>query len=188
MTPSRKWLALPALCLAFLGCHNAKRDTGLTPVTFQTDWYPQPEHGGFYEALLKGYYRQEGLDVTITPGGPYAIAEQQVSTGAAQFAMGSSDRVLEADSRGQSLVAVAATMQHDPQAIMVHADSAVRSFTDLEGRTPSPTFFRTRNTSSRYSSRPSRILRAKPGRRCARCSSATRVSRLTACFSHRVTF
>jgi NitT/TauT family transport system substrate-binding protein len=145
MTPSRTWLALPVLCLAFLGCHNAKRDTGLTPVTFQTDWYPQPEHGGFYEALLKGYYRQEGLDVTITPGGPYAIAEQQVSTGAAQFAMGSSDRVLEADSRGQSLVAVAATMQHDPQAIMVHADSPVRSFTDLEGRTiavkPGSTWF-----------------------------------------------
>jgi NitT/TauT family transport system substrate-binding protein len=128
-------------CLAFslalfslLSCHR-DGNNGLVPVKFQTDWYPQPEHGGFYEALLKGYYRQEGLDVTILPGGPYVIAEQQVSMGAAQFAMGSSDRVLEAVSQGQPLVAVGATMQHDPQGVMMHAGSPVHSFADLEGHT-----------------------------------------------------
>jgi NitT/TauT family transport system substrate-binding protein len=145
MIPANKLVALAGTCLCLLGCHSAKRDTGLTPVTFQTDWYPQPEHGGFYEAQLKGYYRQEGLDVTIVPGGPYVIAEQQVSIGAAQFAMASSDRVLEADSHGQSLVAVAATLQSDPQAIMVHVDSPVHNFADLEGRTvavkPGSTWF-----------------------------------------------
>ena len=145
MIPAKKLLALALLPLCLLGCKSAKNNSGLTPVTFQTDWYPQPEQGGFYEALLKGYYRQEGLDVTITPGGPYVIAEQQVSTAAAQFAMGSSDRVLAADSQGQSLVAVAATMQSDPQAIMVHAESPVHAFPDLEGRTvavkPGSTWF-----------------------------------------------
>ncbi|MBV8437743.1 MAG: ABC transporter substrate-binding protein [Silvibacterium sp.] len=145
MIPQKSLFGLAVSCLVLLGCHSAKRDPGLTQVAFQTDWYPQPEHGGFYEAQLKGYYRQEGLDVTIVPGGPYVIAEQQVSTGAAQFAMGSSDRVLEADSRGQSLVAVAATLQSDPQAIMVHADSPVHNFSDLKGHTvavkPGSTWF-----------------------------------------------
>ena len=28
----------------------------MTKVTLQADWYPQPEHGGFYTALVKGYY------------------------------------------------------------------------------------------------------------------------------------
>jgi NitT/TauT family transport system substrate-binding protein len=116
------------------GCHRATPSSGLTAVAFQTDWYPQPEHGGFYEALLKGYYRQVGLDVTILPGGPMNVAEQQVSTGAAQFAMGSSDRILEADAQGEPLVAVGATMQSDPQGIMVHASSPVHAFTDLDGR------------------------------------------------------
>ena len=145
MTPAKNWLAFSIICLCLLSCHAGKGTTGLTPVTFQTDWYPQPEHGGFYEAQLKGYYRQEGLDVTIAPGGPYVIADQQVSTGAAQFGMGSSDRILEADSQGQSLVAVAATMQHDPQGIMVHTNSLVRDFPDLEGHTvavkPGSTWF-----------------------------------------------
>src|SRR5579862_3265413 len=145
MTPAKNWLALSIICLSLLGCHGGQGSSGLIPVKFQTDWYPQPEHGGFYEAQLKGYYRQEGLDVTIIPGGPYVIADQQVSTGAAQFGMGSSDRILEADSQGQSLIAVAATMQRDPQAVMLHADSHVHDFPDLEGRTiavkPGSTWF-----------------------------------------------
>jgi NitT/TauT family transport system substrate-binding protein len=124
------YLALPLLIVS---CHRAGPSTGLTPVSFQTDWYPQPEHGGFYEALLKGYYRDEGLDVTILPGGPMNIADQQVSMGAAQFAMGSSDRILEADSQGEPLIAVGATMQSDPQGVMLHADSPVHSFQDLDG-------------------------------------------------------
>ncbi len=108
---------------------------GLTKVILQADWYPQPEHGGFYTALAKGYYKEEGLDVSIQPGGPYVAAAQQVAAGAAQFGMGASDTILEAAADGQPLIAVAATMQHDPQGIMVRKDSPVHSFADLNGHT-----------------------------------------------------
>lgn len=117
------------------GCGRSTKATNLTQVTLQTDWYPQPEHGGFYTALLKGYYKEEGLDVTILPLGPYLSAEKQVSSGAAQFGMGASDRTLEAIADGQPLVAVAATMQHDPQGIMVRKDSPIQTFADLNGHT-----------------------------------------------------
>jgi NitT/TauT family transport system substrate-binding protein len=67
-----------------IGCHPGASGSatesgsaaGLTRVTLQADWYPQPEHGGFYTALVKGYYQDEGLDVTIQPGGPYLVVEQ----------------------------------------------------------------------------------------------------------------
>ncbi|MGD0319834.1 MAG: ABC transporter substrate-binding protein [Nitrososphaerales archaeon] len=108
---------------------------GLTKVTLQADWYPQPEHGGFYTALVKGYYKDAGLDVTIRPGGPYVVVEEQVAAGAAQFGMSSSDKILESIADGQPLVAVAATMQHDPQGIMVRKDSPIHSFADLNGHT-----------------------------------------------------
>ncbi len=121
------------ICLLLGGCRKQQAPSGLTPVTLQTDWYPQPEHGGFYDAQIRGYYKDEGLDVTILPGGPYVNSDQQVSVGAAQFAMGSSDHVLEAIGNGVPLVAVAATMQRDPQAIMVHQDSPVHNFKDLDG-------------------------------------------------------
>lgn len=115
------------------GCKQRPVAGGLTPVTLQTDWYPQPEHGGFYDAKLRGYYKDEGLEVTILPGGPYNNSDQQVSVGAVQFAMASSDHVLQVIPNGVPLVAVAATMQRDPQAVMVHQDSPVHSFKDLDG-------------------------------------------------------
>jgi NitT/TauT family transport system substrate-binding protein len=136
-------VVLLLFALFAVGCHRGSSGSaaepgstaGLTRVTLQADWYPQPEHGGFYTALVKGYYKDEGLDVTIQPGGPYLVVEQQVAAGAAQFGMGSSDRMLESVADGQSLVAVAATMQRDPQGIMVRKDSPIHSFADLNGHT-----------------------------------------------------
>jgi NitT/TauT family transport system substrate-binding protein len=136
-----------ALCLliAFTGCKPKLPTNGLLPITLQTDWYPQPEMGGFYQAQLLGLYKQAGLDVTIAPGGPTIVGEQMVATDAAQFSMGSSDKVLTSVSQGIPLVAVAATMQQDPQALMVHAESQVKTFADLEGKTiaakPGSTWF-----------------------------------------------
>ena len=141
----RKAWSYGALCIAvfatalFVGCHRSSGQPGapsdLMKVTLQADWYPQPEHGGFYTALVKGYYRDEGLDLNIQPGGPYVVVPQQVASGAAQFGMASSDQILESVAAGQPLVAVAATMQRDPQGIMVRKDSPIRTFEDLNGHT-----------------------------------------------------
>jgi len=119
------------------GCQKAQpvNSQGLARIILQADWYPQPEHGGFYTALVKGYYKGEGLDVSIQPGGPYVSVPQQVASGATQFGMASSDQILESVAAGQPLIAVAATMQRDPQGIMVRKDSPIRTFADLNGHT-----------------------------------------------------
>ena len=41
-----------------------------TRLVFGTNWYPEAEHGGFYQAIAEGIYRKHGLDVSIKPGGP----------------------------------------------------------------------------------------------------------------------
>jgi NitT/TauT family transport system substrate-binding protein len=129
-------LALAVIACTATSCHRKEDTSGLIHVTFQTDWYPQPEHGGFYDALVKGYYKQEGLDVTILPGGPYANSDAQLASGKIQFAMQSSDHVLQAIANAdEPLLAIGATMQTDPQGIMVHATSPVKSWSDLNGHT-----------------------------------------------------
>jgi NitT/TauT family transport system substrate-binding protein len=141
----RKILATAALTAFVSGCKAPPPATLLTKVTLQADWYPQPEHGGFYTALSKGYYKEEGLDLTIEPGSQYTIPDQQVAVGAAEFGMGSSDRTLESVADGHPLVAVAATMQSDPQGIMVRKDSPIHGFGDLHGHSiavkPGSTWF-----------------------------------------------
>jgi NitT/TauT family transport system substrate-binding protein len=126
-----------ALVIALSGCHGNQSATagGLTPIRLQLDWYPQPEHGGFFAAQLLGYYKAEGLDVTMLPLTQYGSAAQLVATGKADIGLGSSDAILEWNSNGLPLVAVTATMQHDPQAVMVHKDSPIHDFKDLEGHT-----------------------------------------------------
>jgi NitT/TauT family transport system substrate-binding protein len=119
------------------GCHRNQPGTaaGLTPIRLQLDWYPQPEHGGFFAAQMLGYYKAEGLDVTLQPLPQYGSVAQLVASGKADFGLGASDQVLEWNSNGLPLVAVSATMQHDPQAVMVHKDSSIHDFKDLEGHT-----------------------------------------------------
>jgi NitT/TauT family transport system substrate-binding protein len=72
--------------------------------------------------------------VEIWPGGPGAGIKLKVARGDAEFGMLRSDDIILSASRGLPLVMVAATMQHDPMALMVHAASPVRTFKDLDGR------------------------------------------------------
>ena len=107
----------------------------LTKVRFQTDWYPQPEHGGYYQALAKGYYAEEGLDVEIRPGGPNAQVLSSVATGRADLGMTNGDDTIVAVGRGLPLKMVAAEMQRDAQGILYHAEHPIRDLRDLNGKT-----------------------------------------------------
>ncbi len=111
-----------------------KAPVALRKVVFQSDWFPQAEHGGFYQALVKGYYREAGLDVEILPGGPGAAIKLSVAKGQADFGMYRSDDVIVAVGRGMPLVIVGAVLQHDPEALLVHAASPVKTLADLNGR------------------------------------------------------
>lgn len=113
---------------------SLEESSGLFKIVLQTDWYAQPEHGGFYQALANGYYAEEGLDVTIVPGGPNALASQKVAQGTAQFAISRSDEVIIASERGIPLVMIGALMQKDPQALMFHEESGIETLSDLDGR------------------------------------------------------
>ncbi|MDB6168682.1 MAG: Myristoyl transferase [Verrucomicrobia bacterium] len=106
----------------------------LRKVVFQSDWFPQAEHGGYYQALAKGFYREAGLEVEILPGGPGTTIKLSVAKGAADFGMYRSDDVIVAAARGLPLIMVAADFQHDGEALLVHEDSPVRTLADLDGR------------------------------------------------------
>jgi len=129
--------ALMAAGALLSGCGNNTPDDerGLIPVTLQTDWYAQAEHGGFYQALVEGYYEEFGLDVTINQGGPNAAGTQKVVSRNTEFSIGRADDIIVHASNNLPLVIVAALMQHDPQAFLVHEESGIRGFEDLDGRT-----------------------------------------------------
>jgi NitT/TauT family transport system substrate-binding protein len=104
-------------------------------ITVQLDWVPEPEHGGFYQAQAKGFFREEGLEVVLLPGGPGAQVVPSVATGKADVGQADDISTLLQQAEGLPLVQFAAVFQDDPSGILVHADSSVRSFEDLQGKT-----------------------------------------------------
>lgn len=122
--------------LLLAACDRNKEVTpdGLVRIVLQTDWYAQPEHGGFYQAVVQGYYEEEGLHVEILPGGPNAMGTEKVAQGRVQFALGRSDDVIIHTARGVPLLIAGALMQKDPLAIMFHQESGITDFKDLDGR------------------------------------------------------
>src|SRR4051812_34282479 len=104
-------------------------------LTVQLDWVAEPEHGGFYQAQARGFFRDEGLDVTLIPGGPGAHVMPSVATGKADIGQAGQIETLQQQAEGLPFVQFAAVFQDDPAGILVQADSSVRKFEDLQGKT-----------------------------------------------------
>jgi len=129
-----KTLAVLSLALFSVSAAFAA-DKPLTKLTVQLDWVAEPEHGGLYQALAKGFFRAEGLDVTLVPGGPNAFVMPKVATGKVDIGQADSTNTLLQQAEGLPVVQVAAVFQDDPSGLLVHADSTVHTFADLQGRT-----------------------------------------------------
>jgi NitT/TauT family transport system substrate-binding protein len=122
-------LAATALALLTPAAHAAEK------VVFLTDWKPEAEQGGFYEALAMGFYAKHGLDVQIRSGGAGANPQQLMAAGAVDMAIGSNDFfAFNLVRAGAPVVAVMASYQKDPQVLILHPEDPANGLADLKGR------------------------------------------------------
>ena len=106
-----------------------------TKVTFGTDWLAEAEHGGFYQALAMGFYRNHGLDVTIRTGGPGVNSEQLVAAGITDFQLSSGGfGALNVVAQDIPVVAVAAYFQKDPQVLIAHPGAGNDTLAAMKGK------------------------------------------------------
>src|SRR6266508_462016 len=75
-----------------------------TKVTLQLKWLTQAQFAGYYCAQAKGYYRDEGLEVTIKPGGPEITPAKEVAGGKADCGVSWMSSLLAMRERGVDLV------------------------------------------------------------------------------------
>jgi NitT/TauT family transport system substrate-binding protein len=113
---------------------TAKGDD-LTSVRVQLNWYPEVEHGGVYQAVVDGSFRDHGLNVEIQPGGRETPVAPELLLGRSQFAITNADDVVLFRAQGADIVALLAAAQNNPRCLLVRADSGVENFDDLSGMT-----------------------------------------------------
>ncbi|GGL98185.1 ABC transporter substrate-binding protein [Deinococcus aerophilus] len=94
---------LAASALATAGAANV-------PVKVQLKWFPQAQFAGFFVAQAKGFYKAEGLDVTLLPIGDQSPI-QTVATGAADFGTTWITDLLTARQQGLPVVHIAQLFQ-----------------------------------------------------------------------------
>ena len=107
--------------------------TSAETVSLQLKWSHQFQFAGYYAAIEKGFYREEGLDVILREGLPATNLINEVTSGNADFGVDNTSLLIERD-RGKSVVVLAAIFQHSPQVLIARKDSGIVSPHDLIAR------------------------------------------------------
>lgn len=104
-------------------------------VTFALDWIINGGHAGYFMAVTNGYFKQEGLDVTVVRGQGSGDTVKRVASGGADFGLADAGTVIA--SIGNSdvpLKIIAVVYGNASLGIMYTVESGIKSPKDLEGR------------------------------------------------------
>ena len=104
-------------------------------VTIQLKWVTQAQFAGYYVAQEKGYYKAEGLDVTIKPGGPDISTPQVIAGGGADVIVDWMPSALASREKGVALVNIAQIFNRSGMMLTCRKDSGIRSPSDFRGKT-----------------------------------------------------
>lgn len=131
-------LRLAFLCLAMIlttwpHASFSAPSSQLDIVDLQLRWHHQFQFAGYYAALEKGFYKQEGIEVRLHQGDPTHQPVPEVLSGRAQYAEGNSE-VLYQRLLGKPLVALAVIFQHSPSVLLTLQSSDIQSVHDLIGK------------------------------------------------------
>ena len=109
-------------------------DSKLDKVTLSTEWVAQAEHGGFYQAVATGIYKDYGLGVTIKQGGPRVNNNLLLMSGAVDFIIGYAADAINSVIAQIPKVTVAAPFQKAPYVLIAHPNTGNDSLEKLRGK------------------------------------------------------
>ena len=104
-------------------------------VTLQLKWVTQAQFAGYYVAQAKGFYEEEGLNVTILPGGPDVAPTQVIAGGGADVVVDWMPSALAAREKGLPLVNIAQPFKSSGMMLTCLKESGVATPADFKGKT-----------------------------------------------------
>jgi NitT/TauT family transport system substrate-binding protein len=110
-------------------------------VTLQLKWVTQAQFAGYYVAQAKGFYEEEGLNVTILPGGPDIAPTQVIAGGGADVVIDWMPSALAAREKGLALVNIAQPFASSGMMLTCLKETGITSPADFADKTLGVWFF-----------------------------------------------
>jgi NitT/TauT family transport system substrate-binding protein len=108
--------------------------SSLQRVSLQLQWVTQAQFAGYYVALDKGWYLDEGIDMTIKPGGPDSSPVDLVSSGKSDFGTGFLSDLCVAVGAGKPVISIAQIQQNNGMLLIAKKSSGIKEPQDLIGK------------------------------------------------------
>ncbi len=125
-----KWVFLLTV---FLATATVASDGARSHFTLKLKWFHQFQFAGYYAAVEKGYYRDEGLEVELQELGEPDSVVDDVLAGRSDFGITGSSLILRRF-EGDPVVMLAAIFQSSPLALMTMVKDKLKSPLDLVGK------------------------------------------------------
>jgi len=133
----RTTLALAAVLALSAAPFGVSTATAQIKLKMVLNWKYQGPQGWFFLADDKGYFKAEGLDITIDQGDGSATPIPRVASGTYDIGFGDINALIEFAARKpeEAPIAVYVMYNRPPFTIAVKADSPIKTAKDLEGKT-----------------------------------------------------
>lgn len=138
-----RWAAVAVVPLLVVGACGGDDDSSssdkseaaaeMTPVRLQLQWFAQSQFAGYYVALEKGFYADEGLDVSILEGAVDIVPQQVLGSGQAEFAISWVPKSLASREQGIAITDIGQVFQRSGTLQVSWKDSGPSSVADLAG-------------------------------------------------------
>src|SRR4026209_716136 len=103
-------------------------------VTFRLNWYMGGLHVPFYYGKEKGFYKEEGIDLTINEGRGSANTVQVVAAGSDTFGLADSSSVVATAAKGAEIKSVMSLLNSTGFSVVSLAETGIKTPKDLEGK------------------------------------------------------
>ena len=103
-------------------------------VSLRLNWYMGGLHVPFYYGKEKGFYKEEGIDLTINEGRGSVNTVQVVAAGSDTFGLADSSSLIAASVKGAEIKSVMSLLNSTGYSVVSLASAGIKTPKDLEGK------------------------------------------------------